>query len=67
MSTWPLPKSSWNYAHMDTQIHVACTANRVGLARTVYAPYMTLYLVVSLPKIPYIHCIYLVLANPIIE
>jgi len=25
---------------------------------------MTVYLVISLPKIPYIHCIYMVLANP---
>jgi hypothetical protein len=30
----------------------------------VYAPYMTVYLVVSLPKTPYIHHIYRVLANP---
>jgi len=28
------------------------------------APYMTVYLVVFLPKIPYIHRIYMVLANP---
>ena len=26
---------------------------------------MTVYLVLSLPRIPYIHCIYMVLANPI--
>jgi hypothetical protein len=31
---------------------------------TVYA-YMTVYLVISLPKIPYIHRICMVLANPI--
>ena len=36
----------------------------VGLARTVYTPYMTVYLMISLPKIPYIHRIYMVLANP---
>jgi hypothetical protein len=35
----------------------------VGLARTVYAPYMTVYLMIFLPKIPYIHRIYMVLAN----
>jgi hypothetical protein len=29
-----------------------------------YAPYMTEYLVISLPKIPYKHRIYMVLANP---
>jgi len=27
-------------------------------------PYMTVYLVISLPNIPYIHRIYMVLANP---
>jgi len=42
----------------------------IGLARTVYihrtyTPYMTVYLVNSLLKIPYIHRIYMVLANPI--
>jgi hypothetical protein len=33
----------------------------------VYAPYMTVYLVLSLPKIPYIHHIpiYMVLVNPV--
>ena len=30
----------------------------------IYAPYMTIYLVISLPKIPYIHRIHMVLANP---
>jgi len=30
-----------------------------------YAPYMTVYLIESLPNIPYIHRIYMVLANPI--
>ena len=29
-----------------------------------YEPYMTIYLAISLPKIPCIHCIYRVLANP---
>jgi hypothetical protein len=36
---------------------------RVGQNR-IYALYMTVYLVISLPKIPYIHRIYMVLANP---
>ena len=36
---------------------------RVGQNR-IYAPYMTVYLGSSLPKIPYIHRIYMVLANP---
>jgi len=36
---------------------------RVGQNR-MYTPYMTVYLVISLPKLPYIHRIYMVLANP---
>jgi len=36
---------------------------RVG-QNCIYTPYMTVYLVISLPKIPYIHRIYMVLANP---
>jgi len=36
---------------------------RVGQNR-IYTPYMTVYLVISLPKIPYKHRIYMVLANP---
>ena len=36
---------------------------RIGQNR-IYAPYITVCLVVSLPKIPYIHRIYVVLANP---
>ena len=36
---------------------------RVGQNR-IYAPYMTVHLVVSLPKTPYIHRIYRVLAYP---
>jgi len=36
--------------------------SRVGQNR-IYAPYMTVYEVVSLPKIPYIHRVYMVLAN----
>ena len=37
---------------------------RVG-QNHIYTPYMTVYLVISLPKIPYTHLIYMVLANPI--
>ena len=40
-----------------------CKKSRVGQDRT-YTPYMTVYLVISLPKLPYIHRIYMVLANP---
>jgi hypothetical protein len=36
---------------------------RVGQNR-IFTPYMTVYLVISLPKIPYSHRIYMVLANP---
>jgi hypothetical protein len=38
--------------------------SRVG-QDCIYTPYMTVYLVISLPKIPYVHRIYMVLANPI--
>ena len=38
------------------------TISRVGQNR-IYAPYMTVYLVISLPKTPYIHRICMVLAN----
>jgi len=41
------------------QIHIF----GVGQNR-IYTPYMTVYLMISLPKIPYIHRIYIVLANP---
>jgi len=37
---------------------------RVGQNR-IYTPYMTVYLVISLPKIPYIHRIYMVLARTV--
>jgi hypothetical protein len=37
---------------------------RVGQNR-IYTPYMTVYFVISLPKSPYIHRIYMVLVNPI--
>jgi len=36
---------------------------RVGQNR-IYTPYMAVYLVISLPKVPYMHRIYMVLANP---
>jgi len=32
----------------------------------IYTPYMTVYLVISLPKIPYTHRIYMTLNNPIL-
>jgi len=36
---------------------------RVG-QNCIHTPHMTVFLVISLPKIPYIHRIYMVLANP---
>ena len=36
---------------------------RVGQNR-IYSPYVTVYLVISLPNIPYMHCVCMVLANP---
>jgi hypothetical protein len=36
---------------------------RVGQNR-IYTPYITVYTVISLPKTPYIHRMYMVLANP---
>jgi len=38
-------------------------APRLGQDR-IYTPYITVYCVLSLPKITYIHCTYMVLANP---
>jgi len=43
----------------SSSIHIS----RVGQNR-IYTPYMTVYLVISLPKIPYVNRIYMVLANP---
>jgi len=40
-----------------------CLITRVGQNR-IYTPYMTIYMVISLPNIPYTHRIYMVLANP---
>jgi len=42
---------------------MACLTCRVGQNRK-YAPYMTVHLVISLPKLPYIDRIYMVMANP---
>jgi hypothetical protein len=49
--------------HIAVSYQVGQNQTYVGLARTVTAPYMTVYLVNSLPKLPYIHRIYMVLAN----
>jgi hypothetical protein len=45
--------------------HLSCKRRFVGLARTVYIHRIyTVYLMISLPKIPYKHRICMVLANP---
>jgi hypothetical protein len=44
-------------------VAAAISTNRVGQIRK-YTPYMTVYLAISLPEIPYVHHIYMVLANP---
>ena len=41
----------------------SCHVCRVGQNR-IYTPYLAVILVISLPKMPYIHRIYMVLANP---
>jgi hypothetical protein len=49
------------YAQGSTQGHSSIP--RVGQNR-IFAPYMPVCLVISLPNIPYTHRIYMVLANP---
>jgi len=44
-------------------LHPATHNTRVGQNR-IYTPYMTVYLIISLQKLPYMHRIYMVLANP---
>jgi len=58
-----LAATIWSVSVTCLSMH--CFYVLLGLARTVYlyTPYMTVYLVVFLPKIPYIHRICMVLAN----
>jgi hypothetical protein len=44
-------------------VHSKAAKCRVG-QNCIHTPYMTICLVISLPKIPYIHRTYMVLANP---
>jgi hypothetical protein len=46
-----------------TQDKLSPKKSRVGQNR-IFTLHMTVYLVISLPKIPHIYCIYMVLANP---
>ena len=48
----------------DTLLIIPTYMSRVG-HNDIYTPYMTVYLVISLSKIPYMHRLYMVLANPI--
>ena len=45
---------------LQAQTQLTC---RVGQNR-IYTPYINVCMVISLPNIPYIHRIYMVLANP---
>jgi hypothetical protein len=57
-------KLCWQVSHSHTShCRGTCPVPRVGQNR-IYTPYMTVYLVIFLPKIPYIHRICRVLANP---
>jgi hypothetical protein len=44
------------------RVNVPAVVSRVGQNR-IYTPYMAVYLVISLPRIVYIHRIYTVMAN----
>jgi hypothetical protein len=46
-------------------VHVRYTQLLRAGRNRIYTPYMTVYMVMSLPKIPYAQRIYMVLANPI--
>jgi hypothetical protein len=49
----------WKRGTRESSMHMC----RVGQNR-IYTPYMTVYLVIFLPKKPYTHRVYMVLANP---
>ena len=51
-------EAMWTGTACPTVAQDACSVIRVGQNR-IYTPYMTVYLVISLPKIPYIHRIYI--------
>ena len=46
------------HLHVYTRNIMLLNIGRVGQNR-IHTPYMTVYLVISLPKIPYIHRIYI--------
>jgi len=49
--------------HLGVLGHIQGAISRVGQNR-MYTPYMAVCMVISLPKIPYIHRVYMVLASP---
>ena len=50
---------------MQVGVSKCCVHNMIRVGQNhIYTPDMTVYLVISLPKIPFIHRIYMVLANP---
>ena len=46
-----------------TLVVVGGGSSKIGQSR-IHAPYMTVHLVIPPPEIPYMHRIYMVLANP---
>ena len=59
-------QTKWIHKRTSTLLsaHAFCVLmRRVGQNR-IYTPYLTVYLVISLQKIPYTHRIYMVLSNP---
>ena len=54
---------SWRLPTVAAALHVVSNLSLVGQNR-IFTPCMTVYMVISLPKIPYIHCTCMVLANP---
>jgi len=54
----------WLSLYIDVYVCICLGLARTVYIYTVYNQYMTVYLVISLPKLPYVNRIYMVLANP---
>ena len=58
------------YTHTHTHTHTAAVMHEPPRllahfeVHRIYTTYMTVYMVISLPKTAHIHCIYMILANP---
>jgi len=54
--------------HKSTMYGLMCYRSRYNITRVghnrIYKPYDRIYMVISLPKIPYTHRVFMVLANP---